>query len=295
MVPCMSLGVPSGQTPTETTQRDIPYHPAEMLKPEHTASPSDKPKSAALRVSSLATLARIEILPSSIAIHGPHYGQRLLVEGTFTDGHQEELTLRATLTISDAKVAIIDKNDFVLPLGDGQATITSTVQGHRASAPLIVKDYWTASAWSFRNDVLPVMTKMGCNSGPCHGAAAGKNGFKLTLRGYDPVADYYTLTHQANARRTDRMEPGRSLILLKPTLTVPHGGGRRFDVDSPEYKVMTGWLAQGMPPPGDSDALVTDIQVLPREASLRSGAEQQLIVTAILRRPYCGCYAMGQI
>jgi hypothetical protein len=281
MVPCMSLGPPSGQTPTEATQRDIPYHPAEMLKTEHVASPSDKPKSAALRVSSLATLARIEILPSSIAIHGPHYGQRLLVEGTFTDGHQEELTSRATLTISDAKVAIIDKNDFVLPLGDGQATVTSTVQGHRASAPLIVKDYWTASAWSFRNDVLPVMTKMGCNSGPCHGAAAGKNGFKLTLRGYDPVADYYTITHQANARRTDRMEPGRSLILLKPTLTVPHGGGRRFDVGSPEYKVMAGWLAQGMPPPGDSDALVTDIQVLPREASLRSGAEQQLIVRAV--------------
>ena len=125
------------------------------------------------------------------------------------------------------------------------------------------------------------MTKMGCNSGPCHGAAAGKNGFKLTLRGYDPLVDYLTLTHQANARRTDRMEPGRSLILLKPTLTVPHGGGRRFDVGSPEYKVMVGWLAQGMRPPGDSDALVTDIQVLPREASLRPGAEQQLIVTAV--------------
>jgi hypothetical protein len=281
VVPCMSLGALSGQTPAEATQKDPPYHPAEMLKPEHAASPSDKHKSAALRVSSLATLVRIEILPSSIAIHGPRYDQRLLVEGTFADGHQEELTSRATVAISDSKVAKIDKNDFVLPLGDGQATITATVQGHRASAPLIVQDYWTASAWSFRNDVLPLMTKMGCNSGPCHGAAAGKNGFKLTLRGYDPVADYYTLTHQANARRTDRMEPGRSLILLKPTLTVPHGGGRRFDVGSPEYKVMAGWLAQGMPPPGDSDALVADIQVLPREASLRPGAEQQLIVTAV--------------
>ena len=74
-----------------------------------------------------------------------------------------------------------------------------------------VKDFAAAPAWSFRNDVLPVMTKMGCNSGPCHGAAAGKNGFKLTLRGYDPETDYYTLTHQALARRTERMEPAQEL------------------------------------------------------------------------------------
>ncbi|MGD0913562.1 MAG: DUF1549 domain-containing protein, partial [Terracidiphilus sp.] len=148
-------------------------------------------------------------------------------------------------------------------------------------APLVVHSYENAPMWSFRNDVLPVMTKMGCNSGPCHGAAAGKNGFKLTLRGYDPVTDYYTLTHQALARRTNRMEPAKSLILLKPTLTVAHGGGRRFDVGSPEYKVIAGWLAQGMPAPSESDARVTGIQVLPREASLIPGAEQQLIVTAV--------------
>jgi hypothetical protein len=129
--------------------------------------------------------------------------------------------------------------------------------------------------------VLPVMTKMGCNSGPCHGAAAGKNGFKLTLRGYDPETDYFTLTHQALARRTERMEPAKSLILLKPTLTIPHGGGRRFSTGSPEYQVISGWIAQGLPAPEDSDARVTAIQVLPHEASLRPGAEQQLVVTAV--------------
>lgn len=280
MVPDATFGLPIGQTPAAHAP-DAPYHPAEMLKPESDNSLANKAMPAASRISSLATLTKIEILPSSIAITGPHYRQRLLVEGTFADGHQEELTSRAAVAISDSKVAKIDKENFVLPQGDGQAAISATVQGRRTTAPLIVKDYWTASAWSFRNDVLPVMTKMGCNSGPCHGAAAGKNGFKLTLRGYDPVVDYYTLTHQANARRTDRMEPARSLILLKPTLTVPHGGGKRFDVGSPEYKVMAGWLAQGMPPPADTDALVTEIRVLPREASLRPGAELQLIVTAV--------------
>jgi hypothetical protein len=231
--------------------------------------------------SSLATLTKIEILPSSIAIAGPKYSQRLIVEGTFIDGHQEELSSRATLSISDSRIARIDKDQVVLPQADGKATITASVPGHRTAASLIVDDFTTATTWSFRNDVLPVMTKVGCNSGPCHGAAAGKNGFKLSLRGYDPITDYYTLTHQALARRTNRLQPAKSLILLKPTLTVAHGGGKRFDVGSPEYKVMSGWLAQGMPAPRDSDALVTAIQVLPREASLRPGAEQQLIVTAV--------------
>ncbi|HEX4322156.1 MAG TPA: DUF1549 domain-containing protein [Acidobacteriaceae bacterium] len=248
-----------------------------MMKSERTAAVAK----LAPRLSSLASLTRIEILPGAITITGPHNGQRLLVEGTFADGHQEDLNSRATIAISDAKVARVDQGDAIFPLGDGQATIIATVQGHRASAPLTVKGYWTASAWSFRNDVLPVMTKVGCNSGPCHGAAAGKNGFKLSLRGYDPVADYYALTHQADARRTNRMEPGKSLILLKPTLAIAHGGGRRFDVGSPEYKVMAGWLAQGMTAPRETDATVTEIQVFPHEASLRQGAEQQLIVTAV--------------
>jgi len=220
-------------------------------------------------------------VPSSVSITGRRYTQRLLVEGTFADGHQEELTSRVKLAISDSKVAIIDKDNFAVPQGKGETTITAIVEGHRASAPLNVKDYADVSTWSFRNDVLPVMTKMGCNSGACHGAAAGKNGFKLTLRGYDPEADYYVLTHQSLARRTETMEPAKSLILLKPTLAIPHGGGKRFTTDSPEYEVIAGWIAQGMPAPRDSDARVTEIRVLPHEASLRPGAEQQLLVTAV--------------
>lgn len=225
-------------------------------------------------------LARIEILPSSISFTGRRYRQRLVVEGTFADGHQEDLTSQAVIASSNAKVALVDKDDFALPQGDGETTLFATLRGRRGSARVSVKDYAVASAWSFRNDVLPVMTKMGCNSGPCHGAAAGKNGFKLTLRGYDPEADYYTLTRQALARRTERIEPAKSLILLKPTLTLPHGGGRRFAVGTPEYQVIAGWIARGMPAPQDSDPRVTEIQALPREASLRPGAGQQLIVTA---------------
>jgi hypothetical protein len=278
----------AGQTPSSTaglSSRDTQYHSAEGTKPVSVgiASPKTAKTTQAANPgsSSLALLAKIVILPSSISVTGQHYSQRILVEGSFADGHQEELTSRAQIVISNAKVAEADKDGVVIPRGDGQAIVTATIQGHRASAPLIVTNYSTASVWSFRNDVLPVMTKMGCNSGPCHGAAAGKNGFKLTLRGYDPSTDYYTLTHQALGRRTNPIEPARSLMLLKPTLSIPHGGGRRFDVGSPEYKVIAGWLAQGMPAPRESDLVVTSIQVLPREASLEPGAQQQLIVTAI--------------
>jgi uncharacterized protein DUF1549/uncharacterized protein DUF1553/Big-like domain-containing protein len=265
-------------------RRDVPYHQAEMSKSRENSSAKPSQHLAPVAAHSsypTVALAKIEILPGRISILGPRYRQRLVVEGTFADGHQEDLTGEAELASSNAKAAIADKNGFVLPQGDGESTITAVVHGHRASAPVSVKDYAEASTWSFRNDVLPVMTKVGCNSGPCHGAAAGKNGFKLTLRGYDPETDYYTLTHQALARRTDRLEPAKSLILLKPTLTIAHGGGRRFAVGSPEYQVISGWIAQGMPAPQDSDPRVTAIQVLPREASLRPSAEQQLVVTAV--------------
>jgi len=265
------------------TKSDGPFHPPEMVKPEDAAADAKTHKvtPAARNRQPVVALTKIEIVPATVSITGRHSTQRFLVEGTFADGHQEELTSRARIAISDAKVAVVDKDNFAVPQADGQATITAVVEGHQANAPLSVKDYADVLTWSFRNDVLPVMTKMGCNSGACHGAAAGKNGFKLTLRGYDPEADYYTLTHQALARRTETMEPAKSLILLKPTLAIPHGGGKRFTTDSPEYGVIAGWIAQGMPPPRDSDARVTEIRVLPREASLRPGAEQQLLVTAV--------------
>jgi len=283
---CCLPGLLGGQSethPASQAQGNSTHRATTSAKATRTGNSAARQKpevSDAVRPPSLVNLAKIEILPSAISILGPRSSQRLVIEGTFADGHQEELTSWAKVSVSDAKVAQLDKDDFVLPQGDGQATVTATLGGHRAGAALKVDHYADAPPWSFRNDVLPVMTKMGCNSGPCHGAAAGKNGFKMTLRGYDPISDYYTMTHQALGRRTDRLEPAKSLILLKPTLTVSHGGGRRFDVDSPEYRVISGWIAQGMPAPSASDAQVTAVEVLPHEASLQPGAHQQLIVTA---------------
>src|SRR5918995_5720492 len=104
-----------------------------------------------------------------------------------------------------------------------------------AVTPIASHAVTPASPLSFRNHVIPVLTKMGCNSGACHGAAAGKNGFSLTLRGYDPAADYDAIARHAAGRRINRLEPAKSLLLLKPTEVVPHMGGKRFAPDSAAY------------------------------------------------------------
>jgi hypothetical protein len=270
------------QAPASTApqmQKDAPYHAGGEYKPQGSANKVRVAPVAAHNPYPPSPLSKIEILPAAITISGSHYNQRVIVEGTYADGHQEDLTTQATFASSNPKVAQI-ANPFADPQGNGQAMITATFHGRRASLPVSIENFTAPAVWSFRNDVQPVLTKMGCNSGPCHGATAGKNGFKLSLRGYDSETDYLSLTHQALARRTDRMEPAKSLILLKPTLTIPHGGGRRFAVDSPEYQVVSGWVAQGLPAPQAGDARVTQIDVFPPEASLRPGAEQQLVVTA---------------
>jgi hypothetical protein len=133
---------------------------------------------------------------------------------------------------------------------------------------------------SFRNDVQPVLAKMGCNSGACHGALAGKGGFKLSLRGYDSLADYLSITRDARGRRIEPTDPARSLLLLKPTMAVPHKGGLRFDVDSPAYKIVSQWIAAGAPPPTDDDREVVAIDVDPAESTLKPGDEQTLAVRA---------------
>jgi hypothetical protein len=134
--------------------------------------------------------------------------------------------------------------------------------------------------WSFRNQVQSVLTKTGCNSGACHGAAAGKNGFKLSLRGYDPEGDFFALTRQARGRRIVPHDPGRSLILTKPTGLIPHKGGLRFDEDSLEFRVLAEWIAQGQPGPKPDDPRIARLEILPPHVQLANGDAQQFLVRA---------------
>ena len=123
-------------------------------------------------------------------------------------------------------------------------------------------------AVTFLRDVAPILNKTGCTSGPCHGAAKGKNGFKLSLRGYDPQFDYEALLYDLAGRRFNRADPGRSLMLAKPTQQVAHGGGLRFDKNSDYYKTIYNWIAQGVPFGDPEKDTVAAIEVQPKEIAM---------------------------
>ena len=227
----------------------------------------------------MAAAQSLVILPAKVELNGPEAHQQLIAEAT-AGRYQEDSTRAAEWRSADPKIATVDKTGMVRPAGDGETTITASANGQSASVHVVVKGSREPFTWSFRNHVIPVLTKMGCNQGACHGALAGKNGFKLTLRGYDPDLDYDTLTRQSEARRISVADPPASLILLKPTFGVPHGGGMRFKKGSLEYRVIEEWIAAGTPRPDAKDPEVTGLEVFPSAAVLKTGAEQQLAVRA---------------
>jgi hypothetical protein len=226
-----------------------------------------------------AQTPRLTIYPSQIELSSSRATQRIVVEATFPDGHQEDVTAKAVISSASPKVAAALK-DMIVAKGDGAAAISAKVLGVTATATVHVSHVADPFHWSFRNQVLSVLTKSGCNSGACHGAAAGKNGFHLSLRGYDPESDYNTLTRQYAGRRVVIGDPAASLMLLKPSFVIPHGGGKRFMTTSLEYQVIAEWIKAGAPPPAESDARVTGLSVYPAAAALRPGGEQQVLVIA---------------
>jgi hypothetical protein len=145
-----------------------------------------------------------------------------------------------------------------------------------AAIPLVAQ----STKVSFVKDVMPALNKAGCTSGPCHGSAKGKNGFKLSLRGYDPEADYRAIVHELSGRRFNRTEPEQSLILLKPSMGVPHGGGLRFEPGQPYYQAILEWIRQGCEFGDPVAAQVTKLEVQPPETTFEKQGKQQLKVTA---------------
>ncbi len=185
----------------------------------------------------------VVILPASAALEGPRASQRFLVEARRGSAMVADLTARATFSIDKANVARVSPDGRVSPVGDGEAVLTARVGDQTATAAVTVKNFRKDEPWSFRNHVMPVLTRAGCNSGACHGAAAGKNGLRLTLRGYGPEVDYDVLTRQALGRRINKTSPAESLFLLKPTGAA--GTWRQRAASRPtllEYRVLAEWI-----------------------------------------------------
>jgi hypothetical protein len=227
-----------------------------------------------------ADAAGLRVLPADVTLTGPHASQRLVVVEEAGGDARADLTPAARFTTSAPSVVTVDAQGVVRPAGDGEATLTAHVGGRTATARVRVTGAKDASAPSFRNHVIPVLTRAGCNSGACHGALAGKGGLKLSLRGYDPAADHFVLTRQALGRRIDREAPAKSLMLLKPTTAVPHSGGLKVELGTPEYRVIADWIAEGAPGPTDRDVRIRRLEVLPASALLRPGDALQLLVRA---------------
>ena len=232
-----------------------------------------------LTLTSAQAADSIVVLPQHFRLTNVEARQRLIVEQLQGERAVGEIREDFVLNSSDERVVRID-NGIVIPVADGSATITARHGDQQAVAHLEVTGQGQPFVWSFRNHVESVLSKSGCNGGACHGARAGKNGFRLTLFGFDLEADHTYLTRQANGRRIVPSDPGRSLLLTKPTGMIPHKGGIRFEPDSLEYRVLAEWIAAGSPGPSDNDRVIQRLQVLPKNSQQQAGTRQQLIVLA---------------
>jgi hypothetical protein len=190
-------------------------------------------------------LTALTVDPVQLTLAHQHDEQRLLISGKFADDTVRDLTRTAQYRSVDPKIATVTATGIVHPVAPGETTIEITTGDQKQVAAVVVKSAAQRPV-SFVHDVMPLFAKAGCNSGACHGSASGKKGFKVSLRGYDPGVDYFTLTRGTNGRRLNRDNPEQSLLLLKPTGQVVHEGGQRFSPDSAYAQLLTRWIKEGV-------------------------------------------------
>lgn len=207
--------------------------------------------------------------------------QRIVVMKTREDGVTQDVTAQAQVSLAPEGIARLDEGFRLRPVAAGEATATVTFEGQSVTLPVRVKNAGATPAVTFRNDVEPVLMRAGCNSGACHGSAQGKNGFRLSLFGFDPSMDYVNLTRQARGRRLDAASPDESLMLLKPTGGVPHEGGTRFERDSELYGTVRQWIEAGAPDDPAELPTLTGVEIMPRDAVIEGeGGTQAFTVVA---------------
>jgi hypothetical protein len=222
----------------------------------------------------------LEILPRQVELRGAGADHGLLVTLVGADGSRSDVTHAAQFSSSSSTTVKVGPNGHCEAVADGTAEVTVEHEGLTARVPLTVADSGKAAAPSFRQDVVPVLTRFGCNMGACHGKLAGQNGFKLSLRGYAPEMDYESLVSDISSRRIDFTSPESSLLLQKPVGQVPHEGGRRFTEQSRAYRVLKEWVEARAPAPDAKEADADSLEVLPGDRTLKLGETQQLLVRA---------------
>jgi hypothetical protein len=223
---------------------------------------------------------RLEVLPPRVRLTAPEAEHRLVVIAVSRQGARKDATASARLESTTPKIVRIGEHGKLRPVGDGAGEVVVRVGSLEARVPVEVKGSQAPRRVSFRNEVVPVLTKLGCNQGACHGSQHGKGGFKLSLLGFEAEPDYTAIVKSAEGRRVTPFAPEESLLLLKPTLAVAHGGGKKMEAGSAEYDLIRLWLEQGAPAPGQADSTVTAVRVYPEQRVLEPDEQQNLVVVA---------------
>jgi Protein of unknown function (DUF1553)/Protein of unknown function (DUF1549) len=230
-------------------------------------------------VAAAAEPVGINLTPKEFVLHGQGARQRLLVTGTIS-GRPVDLTRQAAFRSDNPSVVKVGSDGIVTPTGDGTTTVTVSAGGQTATTTVKVVDGTKLSGVTFEREIIPILTRAGCNAGACHGKARGQNGFALSLLSYDPDFDYSAIVHEARGRRVLPASPENSLLLRKASAQVPHGGGKRLEPGSTGHDAVRRWLAAGTPRTPKDAPTVARISVEPSERILTAGGEQQVVVTA---------------
>lgn len=212
---------------------------------------------------------------------GRDSAQQIIVTGSYSTGQTRDLSRIVKYSITPPGIAEVDETGYVTPIKEGTATLKMDAgNGIEATTNVTVTHIEQDKPVNFPNQITPIFTKFACNGGGCHGKSGGQNGFRLSLLGFEPGEDFEFLVKEGRGRRLFPAAPDHSLLLLKATAKVPHGGGMRIEYDSPAYRVLRRWIEQGMPYGSDSDPTITHISVYPTETLMERNGSQQLAVVA---------------
>lgn len=223
---------------------------------------------------------KVEAEDGMLTIRGRDARQQLIVTGQYSSGQLRDHTHTVKFSVAPEGIVQIAEDGLVTPLKDGDATVKASFKGKETSVVVHVEGVAQQIPINFKNQIAPIFTKLGCNSGGCHGKASGQNGFKLSLLGFYPDDDYEFLVKEGRGRRLFPTAPGESLLLLKATGKSPHGGGKRMEVGSYEYRMMYRWIEQGMPKGNADDPYVVGIECIPKQRLMDRGSDQQITVLA---------------
>jgi hypothetical protein len=222
----------------------------------------------------------LAVYPPSVKLKGIDDSAQLVINAAFAGGRGQDLTGDVKYAVADATVVRVTPAGRLIPLANGSTEVTATY-GDKSAKVVVTADSCDVNLpINFANHIVPVFTKLGCNGGGCHGKSGGQNGFALSLLGFVPELDYQTLVKENRGRRLLPASPEHSLLLLKATGQIAHGGGKRMDTDSDEYKLIRRWIASGTPYGKPEDPVVTRITIYPEHRMLTRNNRQQFAVYA---------------